>query len=228
MRTSVPQKVEVKMKTWNIEFSRKMYDSLASMFRVLGMEAPVYIKSEDVERALMQMNLLIQKNNIAVHPSVSMQTPVPHHSNAHLKIQNDKLTPGIEMAHNPSQAKSTLVISKVGIVRYQLKNTFTSKGFQVFTIDNPFSGLAEYVKKLYDVVVIDVNDNIQDSLAVIKEIKGHASHNNVNTSVILLAQPNFKLTDNKDIAELVDQVIVKTENWYSRLASPSAKSASQN
>lgn len=204
------------MKSWNIEFSRQMYDSLANMFRLIGLQPPAYITSEDIEKALVQMNSLIQKKNTQVHASVSLQTPVPH-ANKNFNINNDKLIPQNQVLDNAT-SKRALIISKVGIIRYQLKNIFASKKFQVTTIDNPFSGLAEYVKKLYDVVIIDVNDNIQDAITVLHEIKSHSNHNNVKTRIILLTPQNSKLNENRDIAELVDQFIIKTENWYTNFS----------
>lgn len=186
----------VKVNQWNIEVSEKMYDVLSNLFLTLGMNTPSSITANDMEMVVKKMNAIVQN------------TQSDKKSETRIKILNGK----IRQVRN---IRNALVVSKLGIIRYQLKVLLNNSKVDVMAFENQFTGLAEYVKKLYDLVIIDISDNTDDSIDVIKEIKRLSINHSVPTTIIVLAVPAISSQiKNQLLSKGVDKIIEKKEFWY--------------
>ncbi|MEW5822467.1 MAG: hypothetical protein AB1782_19895 [Cyanobacteriota bacterium] len=210
---------------WNIEVSKEMYLVLSRFFSILGFDSPKNITTKDLEQVLAQMEKVIEiskqvaKKHENINKSLvndyeklmtatnSVSSPVSDN----LKVVNDKL-----VQTKPSDA-NILIISKLGVIRYQLKTILSHHNIEVLTCDNLYGGLAEYVKKLYNVVIFDITENISDAVAITREIKRVSCKNASETKVIALASDE-KSTLIKDLIGFgIDSVIIKNDNWYDKL-----------
>ena len=95
------------MKNWEIEISEEMYEIISRIFLLLDMHVPERISSNDMKRVLDQMSFIIdtgENNHIEREPKTFNN----------VKILNDKLK-------SNNKLQSALVISRLGIIRYQIK-----------------------------------------------------------------------------------------------------------
>lgn len=192
--------VNFNMQSWNIETSKKMYEVMTELFSSLNLEIPVYITSKDMRKALNQMNEVIQKTQI-------VSAPIADSEFVHQKAIPAKIITNV---------KSVLIISPVGIIRYHIKTVLCNKKIMAVANDNLFRGLADYVKRLFDVVIIDIakTSTLNDVSSIIDEIKRIADTQKLDTSIFVLISEYDKDLREKFYAYGVDRVIVKTGNWY--------------
>lgn len=190
---------------WDIEVSPKMYTVLANIFEVLGIPAPSSVTYADMEKVFFQM-----------------KTVMKYHSNTqgetNFKISDFKLKPARTKFEKTSSLETkisnALIISNLGIFRYQLKNIFQKNNIETKATETLYTGLSEYLKKLYDVVVIDISDNFDEAIEIIEEIKRTAKLNNTKTRIFILA-PVMKSDEKlKFLLRGVEKIIDKQHNWY--------------
>lgn len=188
------------MQSWNIETSKKMYEVMTELFRSLNLEIPVNITYHDMRKALDQMKTVIN----STHNST---TKVVEYEIVDQKIKSIK-------THR--DAKSVLIISPIGIIRYQLKTVLCNKKINADANDNLFRGLADYVKRLHDVVIIDIakTNTFEDTCSIIDEVKRIADIQNLETSIFVLVSEYEKELRERLYTYGVDRVIIKTDNWY--------------
>ncbi|MGD9580254.1 MAG: hypothetical protein AB7V50_02685 [Vampirovibrionia bacterium] len=191
------------MQSWNIEKSKKMYEVMTEIFTSLNLEIPIYITSKDMQLALNRMNNVLKSAQIATKQKTEYE------------IINQKLK---SLKHH-SDIRTALIISPVGIIRYQLKTILASKKIQSSVNDNLFRGLADYVKKLHDVIIIDIakTNTIDDASSIIEEIKRISDVQNLDASIFVLISEYEKDLREKLFTFGVDRVIVKSDNWYDKL-----------
>lgn len=191
------------MSRWNIEISKEMYEVLARIFQILELPTPLNITSKEMEKVLNQLKYYFN--------TVRQDNKSDILYNNQIKVVNDKLKA-------VKKIQNALVISKLGIIRYQLKIILNNKNIDVVTSETPYSALAEYVKKLYNLVVIDVSGPVEDIIDVIKEIRRLSSEHSVNTLVIALLTPDQSVLKPKLTNRGIDKFIEKKDNWYDELS----------
>lgn len=185
---------------WDIEVSPKMHDIISEMFSLLGLTAPSSITHAEMEKISQQMKVLFnaQARNLC---------------QSKYKIFENKLKPQVKVKL-AEKINKALVISNLGIIRYQLKNLLQHKKIDTITSESLYTGLAEYVKKLHDVVIIDVSNNYEEALEVIDEIKRIARANSIKTKIVVIA-PQLKNNEKlRFITRGVDKFIEKQLSWY--------------
>lgn len=177
-----------------------MYEVMTELFTSLNLEIPVYITSKDMRKAINQMKNIINNTHAVVTPTIEYE------------IINQK----IKTIKPILDAKTVLIISPVGIIRYQLKTVLCNKKILAFANDNLFRGLADYVKRLHNVVIIDIaqTNTLADTGSIIDEIRRIAEIQNLETSVFVLVSEFEKELREKFYACGVDRVIIKSGNWY--------------
>jgi CheY-like chemotaxis protein len=196
-------KDDERMKKWDIEVSEEMYEVLARVFQVIGLDAPAYMNAKEMEKVLVKMEKIVHSAREEFYePSYNVPDS--------FRILNDKIKPF-------KKIKNTLIISRTGIIRYQLKATLNSYKVDVSTIDNQYRGLAEYVKRLHDLVVIDTSDNIDEIFDVVREIKRVSAANSIDTTIVVLVAPGEEEVRAKLLSRGVDKFFEKKGNWYEAL-----------
>ena len=155
------------MTQWNIEVSENMYDVISDLFSVTGMSPPSEITSKEMQKVLYKMRNYL-------NPSRSKNTINPIESLHHTIPDMDSVN-------------TALIISEAGISRYQISNMLMNNNINVKSVENLYNGLAEYIKRLPGLVIIDVRDKQEDITAIIDEIKRIAIRNCVQTSVVVLS-----------------------------------------
>ena len=76
--------------------------------------------------------------------------------------------------HNMPQIKNiskALVISDISLIRYQMKVHLSNKDVDVRTVENLYNGLAEYIKKLPELVIVDITEKTDEVAKIVEEIK---------------------------------------------------------
>ncbi len=182
-----------------IETNEQMYKSLSALFELMGIYCPDKITSQDIDKVASQMNHVIQ----------SQQANKVHETN--IAVINNKLK-----LLKRSNCK-TLVISKYGIIRYQLITILNRYNIEVDTSADLYTGLAEYVKKLYSTVIIDVLDNGEEVNAIAKEIKRISCSHVTNTKVFILLSEDDDHLDTSCFNVFADKVICKKADWFNEI-----------
>jgi PleD family two-component response regulator len=191
------------MKKWNIEVSKEMYDILARVFQLIGLETPRDITAEEMKKVLNKMSDIVYSTQEELfEPSLKIKDD--------LKVVNDRIKPA-------KKIKNALIISKTGIIRYQLKSILSNHNVEVFTIENQYRGLAEFVKRLYDLVVIDTADDVDEIFDVVREIKRISATSSLNTEIVVLVPPESDTIKDKLLSRGVDRFFEKKSNWYLEL-----------
>lgn len=188
---------------WDIEVSEKMYNVMARMFDSLGLAAPDCITSGEMEKAFRRMKYILNGTQTTFdgNQKIVSSKPIQHIG-----------------------AKRAVVISKLGIIRYQLKNMLSGYDVGVLTVENQYNGLIEYVKKLCDIVIIDLSETMGDALDVIAEIKRLAKKHTIKTRIIVLDSSYSEHSRAKYLEKGVDAYISKEEGWHNEMIKEIEKS----
>lgn len=204
------------MKTWNVELSKEMYDLFNKLFTSLGLKMPDNINESDMKEVLRRLELVIKASKTArlkqVNDSMKISAisdPITNIARELDVIQQKQVEQKVE-----SYPKNVMVISQTGIIRYQLKSLFAKHKIDTFVDENQYRGLAEYVKKLFEVVILDNPGNVSEVLDVVEEIKRISEENSVKTKVIILLEPKYTPLKDKLKIKGVDNVVIKEDDWY--------------
>ncbi len=92
-----------------------------------------------------------------------------------------------------------------------MKILLGKKFVDVKTVENLYNGLAEYIKRLPELVIVDMVDNNDETTKVIEEIKRVASRCNIKTSIVVLSSANTP----KD--NWACKYIEKVGNWHEKI-----------
>lgn len=189
------------MKKWDIEVSQRMYDSLTKIFETLGMETPISISSDDMQRVLQNIETVMYddqaKKRYRMLSQASKQSPMP-----------------ISRSRKFSKA---VVVSKLGIVRYQLKTLLQAVNVESTTFENAYNALVEYVKKLPDLIIIDISDNSDDLSDLVQEMKRISDKYSLENVIYILSLPTSTEVQNKYLSKGADKFIEKENNWHKEL-----------
>lgn len=193
------------MTHWDIEVSKRMYNVITELFSVSGIPIPSSITSDDMNKVLHKM-----KSVQYSHPKVDIER------------QTDMISDTIEES---KEIKSALIISDVSLNSHQLKLTLLKNNIEVNLAGNLYNGLALYIKKLPELVIIDMSTNEEDITRIIDEIEHIANRYKINPSVMVVshcsqAVKHFSHSESKVICKLVK----KAGDWCSKIEDEIKKS----
>lgn len=186
------------MTHWDIEVSKKMYNIITELFHISGIPIPSTITSIEMHKVLHKMKSIQYSN-----PKVDIER------------QTDMISDSV---HEFKEIESALIISDVSLNSHQLKLTLQKNGIEVNLAENLYNGLALYIKKLPDLVVIDMSANEKEISKIIEEIEHIADKYKVHPSVMVVshcsqAEKHFSKNQSKIFRKLVQ----KAGNWYSEI-----------
>ena len=183
------------MKNWEIEVSQDMYVALKEVFGSLGLDAPSKITPDAIHQAIHGIE------NIQEHRT---------------KIQ--KLN-ALNKAIKPQETKkqTAIVISSLGIIRYQLLSDLTSMNIDTVTYNNAYNGLIEYFKKIPDLVIIDIADNYDDITDLVVEMKRVSKKYDYENKICIISLPTTEDVKDRYRQSGADIFIEKTDNWEQSL-----------
>lgn len=186
------------MTHWDIEVSKRMYNVITELFSVSGIPIPSNITSCEMHKVLHKMKSIQYS-----HPKVDIER------------QTDMISDTID---EYKEIKSALIISDVSLNSHQLKLTLLKNNIEVNLAENLYNGLALYIKKLPELVIIDMSANQDDITKIIDEIEHIADKYRVNPSVMVVshcsqAVKHFAKNQSKVICKLVK----KAGNWCSEI-----------
>ncbi|MEW5819870.1 MAG: response regulator [Cyanobacteriota bacterium] len=182
------------MQQWEIEVSEKMYEVIVDLFKYAGLPIPYNVTSNDMEQVAKKMKLIASSS-------------LREKNLEKFIVVNDKIK-------KLKSIKSALIISDLGIIRYQLKIMFNNNHIEAKTVESYYNGLAEYIKNLHDVVIIDVSGKTNDATRIIDEIKKFAKKNAVKTDIIVLSTSAETKEKNFFLKLGISKFIQKVGNWY--------------
>lgn len=191
---------------WDIEVSPKMYVIIKDLFETIGLKLPPVITSYEMEQALNHLKRIVNHSE-SLNPSQSN----------HFKLITNKGDSKIKLL---TKITNALIISDLGVIRYQAKNLFTHKKIVSTVSESLYAGLAEYVKKLHDIVIIDISNKDKEVLDVIDEINRISRLNSIKTKIVLFVPQKENNETLRFRSKGVDKYIFKEscQNWYDELA----------
>lgn len=209
------------MKQWNIEINQEMHELFSRLFSSLGLEMPQNVNTLAMEEVLARLNVIIKASKASNTPTFSLvgnSMKLNHASDPFSRLtQGLTSLKTLENEDNTNMLpKNALIISKTGIIRFQLKSLLSKFKINVFVEENQYRGLAEYVKKLFDIVIIDYLDDIKEIQDIVEEIKRISDSSSADTRIIILLAPEELSLKDKITSHNVN-VIIKNENWYELL-----------
>lgn len=207
---------------WSIEISKEMYETLLQIFEIVGFDKPLNITAKDMKKVLNQMQEIINSTparemaqndeliraKTGFNSSKTYTNPINVPENIDFKVVDGKLKP-VKI-----HISNALIISNLGVIRYQLRTVLNNQKIEVETAENLYRGLAEYVKRLYSYVIVDLNNSYKDAIDITKEINSISEKNNVGTVIIALTTTPEILTEEELASTGISKVIVKNDNWY--------------
>lgn len=183
------------MDYWTIEVSDKMYFHLYRLLDLLELRAGESITSCHMDRAYFQM-----KKKVLPELSLKQQSKIGSLSS----VQAEGF-------------KKALVISKFGIHRYQLKTLVESMNIDFDGEEKPCHALVSYIKKLHDLIILDLTELTEDYSDVILEMKRLAQKYSVRNTVYVIGSSESSELEDRYRKKGADKFLCKDSQWTLKL-----------
>lgn len=188
---------------WNIEVSPELYNHLIELFEIFGLSIPHKITHSEMEHLVKHLKAIVKTKDVM----------------SKYKLFDNKIKPETKLKALNKVSKA-LIISDVGSIRYHLRYLLGNHQIESSISESLYAGLAEYVKKLHEIVIIDISNKDKDVIEIIDEINRISRINAIKTRIILLIPDNKNCEILRYKSKGVDKYIEKqvSLNWYSELA----------
>lgn len=195
------------MKHFSIEVNEKMYEAICSIFTELNLSVPQKITSHEMQKVLSFLKYKIRK--------VETITNASHNKKVNFAAGKINKTQTIPIKKLQQKPNNVLVVSRLGIIRYQLKVLLNNKKYDVSITDNMYMGMAEYIKRLPAIVILDMGeDDEKDTLDLVNRIDLWSEKNHVKPIIITLSSRIDYILKQKCLNKGVDRFVFKKDNWH--------------